>query len=199
MMSHILRIGDAEEHPEESIEIPVKVSKSTMLARPKSLKKFAPRPSDRDEGQNGTTTYAQLSIRTEYYLNKHTTDLSEAEKVELKEEEEENIDAVELEMFEKEELVKGFKYGTTYVTCPDGHFENLPGANVGIHICGFFPESKVCSHVFYKKEILTYGGSSIESKPWERSPTFGQILIPLYNKSQYPLLPRQCSRKVPWQ
>ncbi|KAF7367429.1 SPOC domain-like protein [Mycena sanguinolenta] len=42
-----------------------------------------------------------------------------------------------LEQVDKEELIRGFKYGTTYVPCPDGQFERLP-TKKGIDICGFF-------------------------------------------------------------
>ncbi|KAJ7785660.1 SPOC domain-like protein [Mycena metata] len=42
-----------------------------------------------------------------------------------------------LEQVDKEELIRGFKYGTTYVPCPDGQFGRLP-TKKGIDICGFF-------------------------------------------------------------
>lgn len=145
MMSHVLRIGDVNVRPEEAIEIPVKVSKATMLARPKSWKKFAARPVDNKAESSGDTAYGQLAMRTEYFVDKNTQDRDgDLEDVKM---EVDNDEKAELEVFEKEELVKGFKYGTTYVTCPDGQFEKLPSVQAGIDICGFFLESKVSAAV----------------------------------------------------
>ncbi|TFK38608.1 hypothetical protein BDQ12DRAFT_683054 [Crucibulum laeve] len=42
-----------------------------------------------------------------------------------------------MERVEKEDLVRGFKYGTTYAPCPDGQFPRLQ-TRKGIDICGFF-------------------------------------------------------------
>lgn len=46
------------------------------------------------------------------------------------------------EKVEKEQLIKGFKYGSTYVPCPDGQFERL-NTKKGIEICGFFLKKNV--------------------------------------------------------
>jgi len=60
----------------------------------------------------------------------------------LLEDDEEKTGDNDLEKVEKEELVRGFKYGTTYAPCPDGQFPKLPTTK-GIQICGFFPDKTV--------------------------------------------------------
>ena len=81
-------------------------------------------------------TYAQLKMRSEYFLEKNEEDNSEQEDIV-----QEN-DQREERKIEKEELVKGFKYGSTYVSCPDGQFERLK-TRKGIDICGFFNKRHV--------------------------------------------------------
>ncbi|KAJ6626980.1 ku80-like protein [Mycena sp. CBHHK59/15] len=104
------------------------------------------------EGVPKKVTFTQLKMRTEYYVDRrdHNSEdedgdvkMEEAEKVlepESEDEEEDPTNKLDpgLEQVDKEELVRGFKYGTTYVPCPDGQFGRLP-TKKGMDICGFFP------------------------------------------------------------
>ncbi|KAF8887717.1 SPOC domain-like protein [Infundibulicybe gibba] len=151
----LLRLGDVETRAEEALEINVKTSKCTALGRPKSWKKYAKREHGAKEGasededmeeESGKNVYTSLKMRSEYYVDPNEGD-SEGEDGDVKMEpvDDEN-DEVEnkaklnenLEKVEKEQLVRGFKYGTTYTPCPDGQFPRL-STQKGIDICGFFP------------------------------------------------------------
>ncbi|KAJ7630413.1 SPOC domain-like protein [Roridomyces roridus] len=100
-----------------------------------------------EEDENGVpkkVTYVQLKMDTEYYVDPrdHNSDDEDGDvKMEEPEEDEGLSNKVDpaLEQVAKDDLVKGFKYGTTYVPCPDGQFDRLP-AKEGIDICGFFPK-----------------------------------------------------------
>ncbi|KAI0344219.1 SPOC domain-like protein [Trametopsis cervina] len=139
LLGTVLRLGDTETNTEESIEITVKVSKCTSLARPKTWKKFAlrRRPEDPedvvmkepdDEDDERKVLFAQLGMKTKYVLDS----ASEGEQ----EDDETSADATkEMDPVEKEDLIRGFKYGTSYAPCPDGTFPRLP-TRKGIDICG---------------------------------------------------------------
>lgn len=165
LMGNILRLGDVDTMAEEAIEIVVKASKCTSISRAKAWKKFALREDDSGEamvidGDDSKVAFAPLRLQTEYYVDRSTDDEQDADgdvkmednvnpldenqgEREATDEEKEN----NLEKVEREELVRGFKYGSTYVPCPDGQFLRLP-TKKGIDICGFFPVSKV-SHIKY--------------------------------------------------
>ncbi|KAK2462108.1 hypothetical protein APHAL10511_006571 [Amanita phalloides] len=149
----VLRLGDTERNYDGAIEIAVRTSKTTATARPKSWKKFAAR-SKSDEMQidevEEVVEFAQLRMRTEYYVDRKDHDGDEG--VKMEDEEENLLDSKietnqkqgksndeHLEKVEREELIRGFKYGTTYVPCPDGQFPKLP-TRKGIDICGFYPD-----------------------------------------------------------
>ncbi|KAF7306399.1 Ku domain-containing protein [Mycena indigotica] len=197
LMGTTLRLGDFQSRPEEAIQVNIRTSKCTAMARPKSFKKFALREpltaeqkalraqkkaqmkkkkpvkmeeddsvteSDDDDEQpvkmevdeeepppNGvakTVKFAQLKMHTQFYVDRR--ERNEDDDTEVKQEEKEPVIEDEddeggpsklpayLEQVSKEELIKGFKYGTTYVPCPDGQFERLP-TKKGIDVCGFFP------------------------------------------------------------
>ena len=154
LLATVLRVGGDSE---EAIEISVKISKATAIARPKSWKKFAARSKGigmEVDGAEEKVEYAQLKMRTEYYVDR-TGDHRESEDEDVKvEDDEENLlddtnsekpgksKSEHLEKVEKEELVRGFKYGTTYAPCPDGQFPKLPMCK-GMEICGFFPIKNV--------------------------------------------------------
>jgi ATP-dependent DNA helicase 2 subunit 2 len=136
--------------------------------RPKGWKKFGMRQAggkdvdgmDVDEaeregeGQDGKVAYAQLKMRSEYYVDRgadpDTTRISgEGDEDEGEDAEKATEDKGEnLEKVEKEELIRGFKYGTTYAPCPDGQFPRL-NTRRGIDICGFFPAKNVCSQSLF--------------------------------------------------
>ncbi|KAG1738615.1 SPOC domain-like protein [Suillus paluster] len=138
LLGTVLRLGDVDVRPEEAIEIPVKASKCTALARPKSWKKFSQREKTDDQmevdEEEDKVVFAQLKTRTEYYID-HST--QEGEEQDTGSDDEEDKDK-NLEKVEKEQLIRGFKYGSTYAPCPDGQFPRL-NTRKGIDICGFFP------------------------------------------------------------
>jgi ATP-dependent DNA helicase 2 subunit 2 len=144
LMGTVLRIGDVDARPEEAMEIMIKTSKCTALARPKGWKRFMKRETDEEIEKmevDGThseqeTTYVQLKMRTEYFLEKSEEDGN------LEGGMSEESRQREMRKIEKEELIKGFKYGSTYVPCPDGQFERLK-TRKGIDICGFFKKKNV--------------------------------------------------------
>lgn len=164
LMANVLRLGDIDTCGDEAIELSVKSSKCTALARPKGWKKFALRVANSDDMDVGgddeeaaaaRVVYAQLKMRTEFYIDRNAGEKDEEGNINMKEDENEDANLLErdedepaepdienLEKVEKEELVRGFKYGTTYVPCPDGQFPKLP-TRKGIDICGFFPAKNV--------------------------------------------------------
>ncbi|KAH0590171.1 hypothetical protein H2248_000344 [Termitomyces sp. 'cryptogamus'] len=168
LMGTLLRLGDVDTKADEAFELVVKTSKCTAMSRPKSWKKFAvretnPRESSQDEdaeidmeddkAETAKVAYAQLKMRSEYYVEQGgEADAEDDVKMEDDDEilldkrkgkdkevrlpsEEENTP--HLEKVEREELIRGFKYGTTYAPCPDGQFPRL-NTRKGIDICGFF-------------------------------------------------------------
>jgi ATP-dependent DNA helicase 2 subunit 2 len=140
LMGTVLRLGDVDVRPEEAIEILVKASKCTALARPKSWKKFGRREKTDEQMQvdeeEEMTMFAQLKMRSEYYIDRSTQDGEEQERMNTGSDDEEDKDK-NLEKVEKEQLIRGFKYGSTYAPCPDGQFRRL-NTRKGIDICGFF-------------------------------------------------------------
>jgi len=177
-MGTTLRIGDVQNNPTESMEIQVKLSKCTAIARPKSWKRVMLRKKDKKdkygEGDSDETeedaeellgadegdTYVELKKRTEYYRDSDKSDEDDDEEnpVRAKEEKtnyddsrverDEQVTVEDDRRVEKEELIKGFKYGSTYTPCPDGQFDRLR-TRKGIDICGFFKSKNVrASRVF---------------------------------------------------
>ncbi|KAG1777312.1 SPOC like C-terminal domain-containing protein [Suillus placidus] len=140
LMGTVLRLGDVDVRPEEAIEILVKASKCTTLARPKSWKKFGRREKTNDQMQvdeeEDMTVFAQLKMRSEYYIDHSTKEGEEQDKMNTGSDDEEDNDK-NLEMVQKEQLIRGFKYGSTYAPCPEGQFRRL-NTRKGIDICGFF-------------------------------------------------------------
>ena len=165
LMGTVLRVGDVDTRSDEAFEILIKASKCTALARPKGWKKFALREArdamdmevdeeDRSGDDDTKTAFAQLRLRTEYLIDRNAGDEEDEEgdvKMKQVDDEENSLEDDEekpkdnnLEKVEKEELIRGFKYGTTYAPCPDGQFPKLP-TRKGIQICGFFPDKTVRS------------------------------------------------------
>ena len=142
LMGNVLRLGDVDEHPEDAIEIIIKTSKCTAYARPKSFKKFARFSNDDediimrdadDDHDKLKATYGQLSMQTRYMYD--PTGPHDDEDEELTDEEpEKKANLVEVE---KEDLIRGFKYGSSYVPAPEDNFPKLE-TRKGIDICGFF-------------------------------------------------------------
>ncbi len=201
-MATTLRLGNttSDNYSAEALEFSVKMSKCTSVARPKTWKKYALRSDETgpdamvvDEG-----FYAPLKLRTEYYVDRNAAcrqryggrcrrsrHQKEDDDVMLldgisEDQKQKKIDT--FEKIEKEELVRGFKYGTTYAPCPDGQFPRL-ATHKGIDICGFFPQANVGC-------ILTSSFRLIDNKlqfrvancPWAKYSMFGPIHRLLSNK-----------------
>ena len=193
LMGTVLRVGDTDTRSDEAFEILIKASKCTALARPKGWKKFTLKEArdamdvdeDQSRGDGGKTTFAQLRLRTEYFIDRNAGEEEDEEgDVKMKQEDdEENLleDNSEkpkdnnLEKAEKEELVRGFKYGTTYAPCPDGQFPKLP-TRKGIQICGFFTDRTVGTSIplLHLADGLILD-SSVVNCPWMKFNISGQI------------------------
>jgi ATP-dependent DNA helicase 2 subunit 2 len=150
LVGSVLRLGDYETRPDEAVEILVKYSKCTALARPKGWKRFGNAGASEEDAmmvdsESGTqikqeesersVQWRQLKMRTEYYIaGENTKDEEDAELEEVNEDVKEQID--------EDQLVRGFKYGSTYVPCPEGQFPKMATVK-GIDICGFFQAKNV--------------------------------------------------------
>ena len=169
-MGTTLRIGDVQNKPTESMEIQIKLSKCTAIARPKSWKRVMLRKKDKRDkrGEEDSDdaeadaemdveegdTYVELKKLTEYYRDSEKSDEDDDEErqARVKEEDTDHDDtrverdkqatAEDDRRAEREELIKGFKYGSTYTPCPDGQFDRLM-TKKGIDICGFFKSRNV--------------------------------------------------------
>lgn len=219
LMGTILRLGDTETKPEEALEILVKTSKCTSVTRPKGWKKFSFRVNEADEmevdeavQEKDKIAYVQLRMRTEYYVDRTEHDEDSDSDIKMEDPDGENLlDATnaelkdteakkdqQLEKVEKEDLIRGFKYGTTYAPCPDGQFPKLP-TRKGIDICGFFSIKNVsddflCGCVM----IQPFTHSSEENYLWERYNIFGPTLLLRNSRLHCRQLSKQCMRKTSW-
>ncbi|KAI0039555.1 SPOC domain-like protein [Auriscalpium vulgare] len=145
LMGNVLRLGDPDNHPFEALNIVVKTSKCTALGRPKSWKRFAKRELSTeekdamivDEEEEKKAVWAQLKMRTEYYVKHGKEEEEEDNKDDVDKMNVDDDDKKEGEKVEKEQLVRGFKYGSSYAPCPEGSFPRLSTFQ-GIEICGFF-------------------------------------------------------------
>lgn len=163
LMATTLRLGNPDRDPDQAIEIMVKASKATAIQRPATMKKFALRLGDGNEMEvdeeeadpDKPSVFSQLKMRTEYYVDRNPRAEDEDGDVKMEKEDEDALllegDDTQtkkegkdetLEQVDKEELIRGFKYGTTYAPCPDGQFPKLETTK-GITICGFFPKDNV--------------------------------------------------------
>ncbi|EPS98095.1 hypothetical protein FOMPIDRAFT_152276 [Fomitopsis schrenkii] len=164
LLGTVLRLGDVDTRSDEAIEILCKTSKATAIQRPKSWKKFSRRGKHKKEGQEEkneedepmqvdededetAAVFAQLRVRTEYVAERPGPPPKGDGEVSQVEEDVTMADAgdakdkeaqTHLEVLNKEELIRGFKYGSSYAPCPDGQFPKL-ATRKGIDICGFFP------------------------------------------------------------
>lgn len=167
-MGTTLRVGDVRNKGRESMEIQIKLSKCTGIARPKNWKRVMLRKRDKRDkrgeedsddtdvdaemGVEAEDRYVELKKRTEYYRDpeKSEEDDDEERQGRVKEEETEDarverdkqVRAEDDRKAEREELIKGFKYGSTYTPCPDGQFDRLT-TKKGIDVCGFFKSRNV--------------------------------------------------------
>ncbi|THH13198.1 hypothetical protein EW146_g6992 [Bondarzewia mesenterica] len=132
LLGTVLRLGDLDPYPLDSLEIHVK---SKHMADDRTEE------GNEDERSEGKMDeWVELTMQTEYVIEKNADKSKEEDEEEMDDEgdEQKSVSAKkDVEKVEKEELVRGFKYGSTYVPCPDGQFERLPTRR-GIEICGFF-------------------------------------------------------------
>jgi len=198
LMGTVLRLGDVDTKSDEALEIVIKTSKCTALSRPKSWKKFAVRERlDNEDGEmadarnevDGTkVTYAQLKMRTEYLVDRSEENEDKDGDVKMEDDEfllnegdgsekGEKAKAEQLEKVEKEQLVRGFKYGTTYAPCPDGQFPR-PHTKKGIDICGFFPAKNVGTFLMCHLSVNGFHFSSAGNLALEKFSISGQIHPP---------------------
>lgn len=144
LMASKLRIGDVDTRPEEAVELHIKTSKCTAQSRPPSLKKFAKReslPEDDMEvdGDGEQEVYALLSSKSRYVVERN------GERTGDNEDADDDTHDEDEEIVEKEELVRGYKYGASFVPLEaEESFERLE-PKTGIDICGFFYSKNVCS------------------------------------------------------
>ncbi|KAF9229802.1 ku80-like protein [Gyrodon lividus] len=147
LLATTLRLGDVATRENEAIEFGVRLAKCTSLARAGGWKKFVGRDVDMEDVEGeGKVTFKEVKRRTEYFID--TSSDADAEgkgtatqdaSMDVDEEGGREGEGTHLEKVEKEQLVRGFKYGSTYVPCPDGQFEKL-NTKKGIDICGFFQQ-----------------------------------------------------------
>lgn len=228
LMSHTLRLGDLDSRQDEGFEISIKTSKCTSMHRPKSFKKYGLRvetpgvgltqaeQDKEDEDRKRKAVFAQLKMRSEYYIDRDGQAAAAAAaddggdvKMEDGEEEREATSSTNLfekmEQVQKEELVRGFKYGSSYVPCPDGQFERLP-TKKGIDICGFFPAKNVCPHFLVSSYPLPSVPvtdhyvifSFVVNSLWEKFNISGGTRLPLPNRLRFRLLRRPWIRRRCW-
>lgn len=151
LASMTLRLGDVAVRESEAIELSVCIAKCTSLARAASWKKFFKKDVDEEDMQDvqdeGKVIFKEVKRRTEYIIDRSSGKEEEEEEpvaqdISMDVDEEKSASETHLEKVEKEQLVKGFKYGSTYVPCPEGQFERL-NTEMGIEICGFVQRKNV--------------------------------------------------------
>ncbi|KAF8575921.1 ku80-like protein [Ramaria rubella] len=130
-----LRIGDVDTRPEEAIELNIRTSKCTSISRPPSMKKYAKRQRYADAMDvDSEDTYALLDNKTQYFVQRDAR--IQADDTHSDDEDETQDEGGET--VEKEDLVRGYKYGASFVPIEaEEEFERL-AAKPGIEICGFF-------------------------------------------------------------
>ncbi|KAI6022554.1 SPOC domain-like protein [Pisolithus marmoratus] len=190
LMSNILRLGDVEARGEEALEMSVRVAKCTSLARAGGWKRFfgtTIEGEDEDEDDERKAVFRELKRRTEYVIDRAQIegdgegDGKSATLADFDEDEEqEDKDDRPIEKVEKEQLVRGYKYGSTYVPCSDGQFLKLQ-TRQGIDICGFF--SKKNFNRSYPLSEVSYVFASPNSAPDQIA--FSSIVQAMYEKGVF--------------
>ncbi|KAI4519217.1 ku80-like protein [Schizophyllum commune Loenen D] len=153
LMTNVLRLGDADNRPETALEIIVRTAKCTAMQRPKSCKKFAPRMKG-DEREGGEAEDENMEkgdgrIRKakaakggdantqDVNMDADDEDGDDSDAEEVLDLEDPQVRATYYDEVEREGLVRGFKYGTSYAPCPEGQFPKL-NTKKGIDFCAFF-------------------------------------------------------------
>jgi len=143
LLTQTLRIGDSEAFPDESVQIQVRISKGTAIARPPSMKKFAKRA--KKDGEDMEVDYdptkdvfTQLTARTDHFVKKMKDENGQEIDVKIPVDE---LPSSALEKVEDDDLVTVYKYGASWVDAPEGGFQKL-STRKGMELFGVFPESK---------------------------------------------------------
>lgn len=197
--SYNLRVGDTDQDPETSIEIPIKVTKGTALVRPPTAKKFAVRRPPTDDNGNPIPVikdgeeqdvYAPLKYRTEFALVKdiQAAALAVVEAAEARGESPPIIGkgfwSKDLGMLSKESLTRSYKYGSTWVDV-EGDFEKSE-TKKGVDICAFFPSGNVRASLRAEYSPLSLTSCVVNSSC--RKSSFSGLIRPLarlkYNSVQ---------------
>lgn len=196
LQANVLRIGDTTSYPQQSREIFIKASKCTAAAHPPSLKKFYKRDrSDKmDEDVDMSDVYVQLKHQTDYMF-KPGQKPEESEEVEENKADSSGQKEKNTEKAERQDLIKGFKYGTSFAPCPDGEFPRLESPK-GMDICGFIEERDVSQlprlQTQHQVTVFRFAGTGL----WEKYTMCGVILPILPLKSRYLLLSRPWMHKA---
>ncbi|KAI6165394.1 SPOC domain-like protein [Pisolithus thermaeus] len=185
LTSNILRLGDVEVREEEALEMSVRVAKCTSLARAGGWKRFfGTTIKGMDEEDERQVVFRELKRRTEYVIDRAQTgsdgddDNKSVTLADFDEDEErQGKDDRPMEKVEKEQLVRGYKYGSTYVPCPDGQFLKLH-TRQGIDICGFF--SKKNFNRSYPLSEVSYVFATPTSAPDQIA--FSSVVQAMYEK-----------------
>lgn len=91
-----------------------------------------------DEDEDDTLLFSELQRRTDYIFDEDKEEKPEEEEDAM--EQDQDSQGVKKDInnqIEKEDLIRGFKYGASFVPNPDGSYARLP-TKKGIDICGFF-------------------------------------------------------------
>ncbi|KAF8547086.1 SPOC domain-like protein [Imleria badia] len=187
LLSTTLRLGDVEVRENEAIEINVRTAKCTSLARAASWKKFFKKDNGEEDIQDeeeGKAVFKEVKRRTEYIIDRSTEEEEEekgptTQDVLMDVDEEKSVAEEEtgLEKVEKEQLVRGYKYGSTYVPCPDGQFERL-NTKKSIEVCGFFQRKNL--NRSYPMGEISYVYASPSSVPDQLA--FSSIVQAMFEK-----------------
>ncbi|KAG9310306.1 SPOC domain-like protein [Chiua virens] len=187
LVTTTLRLGDVEVRESEAIEINVRIAKRISMARAASWKKFFRKDGDDvdiDDVEEGKTVFKEVKRRTEYVIDRSSGNEEEdkgspGQDVSMEVDEGKSVTTEEthLEKVEKEQLIKGFKYGSTYVPCPDGQFQRL-NTKKGIEICGFFEEKNF--NRSYPMGEVAYVYASPTSVPEQLA--FSSIVQAMYSR-----------------
>ncbi|KAG6333279.1 hypothetical protein ID866_5813 [Astraeus odoratus] len=189
LMTNTLRIGDVEARDEEAVEIAIRIAKCTSIARPGTWKRFCRSTVDHsedddDEGER-KVVFKEVMTRTEYTIDRTPAEGDDGDKhdddsMDVDEDQSEDREDGRLEKVEKEQLIRGFKYGSTYVPCPDAQFPRL-NTKQGIEICGFFP-GKNFNRSYPLSEVL-YVFASPTTAPDQIA--FSSVVQAMYEKGVF--------------
>jgi len=154
------------------------------------MKKFAKKeakPGDIDV--DGHDIYALLERRTQYFLEKDKDAEFEKDKTD---------DEEESQPIEKEQLIRGYRYGASFVPT-DEHdaFERLE-PNTGIDICGFFLQENVSVSMLPSVYHSSLDSSFDVIGPLERSSMSGLTPTQRVSRSPSRLLFRRWRRRELW-